>query len=191
MSRNPEAGFAEALLDHERVNEDNFKYFMDMALPSMSLMGDVKMMMGLNTLSENVYVAEETMAYLVYENSVERWIYQYKRDSDATFEKNIGQDGKEVFPDTRYQKKIRVRKDGTPSAGPWLDSGKKRFNTIYKLIKERRNQRMEFEDKIMTMYSDDEELPRKGVKRKTTEESNIERSNRVYCCNDLDLTALM
>jgi hypothetical protein len=51
---------------------------MDMALPSISLIGDVKMMMGLNTLSENVYVAEETMAYLVYENLLKRWIYQYK-----------------------------------------------------------------------------------------------------------------
>jgi hypothetical protein len=190
MSKNQEIGFAEALLDHETVDEKCFKYFLDMALPSMSLMGDVKMMMGLNKLSENVYVAEETMAYLVYENLVERWIYQYKRENVATFEKKIDQDGKEVFPDTKYQKKIKVRKDGTPSAGPWLDSGKQRFNTIYKLIKERRNQRMNFEAKILTMYSDEEDLPRKGVKRKTTEDSIIERSNRVYCCNDLDLTAI-
>lgn len=190
MSKNREIGFAEALLDHETVDEKCFKYFLDMALPSMSLMGDVKMMMGLKILSENVYVAEETMAYLVYENSVERWIYQYKRDNERTFQKNIGQDGKEVFPDTRYQKKIKVRKDGTPSAGPWLDSGKQRFNTIYKLIKERRNQRMNFEDNIMTMYCEEEELPRKGVKRKTTEDSLIERNNRVYCCNDLNLAAI-
>jgi hypothetical protein len=49
---------------------------------------------------------------------------------------------------------------------------------------------MNFEDKIMTMYSDEEELPRKGVKRKTTEDSIIESSNCVYCCNDLDLTAI-
>jgi hypothetical protein len=51
---------------------------MDMVLSSISLIGDVIMMMGLNTLSENVYVAEETMAYLVYENLIKRWIYQYK-----------------------------------------------------------------------------------------------------------------
>jgi hypothetical protein len=49
---------------------------------------------------------------------------------------------------------------------------------------------MNFEAKILTMYSDEEDLPRKGVKRKTTEDSIIERSNRVYCCNDLDLTAI-
>ncbi len=60
---------------------------MDMALPSMSLIGDVKMMMGLNILSENVYVAEETMAYLVYEILLTRWIHQYKQEYDSTFDK--------------------------------------------------------------------------------------------------------
>jgi hypothetical protein len=180
------------LLDHESIKEEYFKYFMDMALPSMSLMGDVKMMMGLNTLSENVYVAEETMAYLVYENLVTRWIYQYKREYEsATFQKIMGEDGKEQFPDTKYQRKIKTRKDGAPSAGPWLDSGKKRFNTIYRLIKEKRNQRMIFEERLMGMYSEEEqEAPKKGVKRKTTEEIIIENSKRVYCCNDLDLTAI-
>jgi hypothetical protein len=81
---------------------------MDMALPSMSLIGDVKMMMGLNTLSENVYIAEETMAYLVYENSLKRWIYHYKQEYDSTFEKTMGEDGKEQFPDTKYQRKIKT-----------------------------------------------------------------------------------
>jgi hypothetical protein len=189
---NSQEGFAETLLDHESIKEEYFKYFMDMALPSMSLMGDVKMMMGLNTLSENVYVAEETMAYLVYENLVTRWIYQYKREYEsATFQKIMGEDGKEQFPDTKYQRKIKTRKDGAPSAGPWLDSGKKRFNTIYRLIKEKRNQRMIFEERLMGMYSEEEqEAPKKGVKRKTTEEIIIENSKRVYCCNDLDLTAI-
>jgi hypothetical protein len=53
----------------------------------------------------------------------------------VTFQKNIGQDGKEVFPDTRYQKKIKVCKDGTPSGGQWLDSGKKDLTQSINLSK--------------------------------------------------------
>ncbi len=55
------------------------------------------------------------------------------------------EDRKEQFPDTKYQRKIKTCKDRTPSAGPWLHSGKKWFNTIYRLIKERCNQKMNFE----------------------------------------------
>jgi hypothetical protein len=97
----------------------------------------------------------------------------------------MGEDGKEEFPDTKYQRKIKTCKDGTPSASPWLHSGKKRFNIIYRLIKERRNQR-----KIMNMCSEEEQVPKKGIKQKTTEESIIENSKCVNCCNDLDLTTI-
>jgi hypothetical protein len=42
----------------------------------------------------------------------------------------------------------------------------------------------------MIMYSEEAELPRKGVQRDIMEEINIEMSNHVYCCNDLDLIAI-
>jgi hypothetical protein len=38
---------------------------MDMVLLSLSLVGSVKIMMGLNSSSVNLYVTDETMAYLV------------------------------------------------------------------------------------------------------------------------------
>jgi hypothetical protein len=73
----------------------------------------------------------------------------------------MGEDEKEEFPDTKYQRKIKRCKDGTPSPGPWLHSGKKRFNIIYRLIKERRNQKMNFEGKIMNMCSEEEQVQKR------------------------------
>jgi hypothetical protein len=47
------------------------------------------------------------------------------------------------------------------------------------------DQKMSFEEQIMKIYSEEGEIPRRGVEQKTMEESNIEMSNHCYCYTTL------
>ncbi len=170
--------FPENFLSEVPTSEEDkaiFKCFLDYAMPAVSK-STFKRQIYFDTLSEVVSVGEETFAFLVVENNIERWIFMAEKliaEKDENHAPPVGE-----VPAVRYQKGVKQRKDAVYTAGEWTSEGMQRFNDIVSKVHYSRNERSDFENELKSKYGadiDDSLLPKMLLKRKAEEDKQNEQ----------------
>ena len=182
-----EGTIAEMLLDYTTVNKSIYKAYLDVAMPACSVTTFKDKMTNEKNkkFQDLVTMQEEAFALLVIENNIERWTH-YAEDSD------------DEEPQAKYQKKIGQRKDNKSSVGDWTSEGMKRFNRIFQMVKEARNdeRRRDFDEEIKNMYvaeSDDmsgDDMDRAPKRRRGNNDGTI-KGNTVMAIDTFDQTMLV
>ena len=148
-------GFPEAILRSVPTSDSDkeiFKCFLDFAMPAVNKSA-YKKQMYFDTLSEVVSVGEETFAFLVVENNIERWVYMAETILSNQHSNHLPPAG--VIPKVRYQKEVKQRKDEVHTAGKWTNKGLQRFNEIASLVHNSRNMRTDYENELKSKYEED------------------------------------
>ena len=144
--------FAEKLLDYHNMDEKTLMCFYDISMPSISYY-QYKPRILFNTFSSVVTESEEALAYLVFENNLERWIYQAeetRRSNNSDDEE--GDVANRKIPRALYQAEVKTRKDNIDTVGKWTDKGLQRYNELLLAVRESRQSRSAFEDLLTRTY---------------------------------------
>ena len=143
----------DVLLDTERTSVELYKTFLDLAMPAIALK-TFKESMIIDKLANNVTSSEEAFGILVFENNFDRWKWQAQQEQ---IKKSGGVVSLMEAPDVLYQQKVKKRRDDRDTAGKWLQSGVERFNSLLAKIRDIRKVRGEFEERLFTLYGEEEE----------------------------------
>ena len=144
--------FAEKLLDYQNMDKKTLMCFYDISMPSISYY-QYKPRILFNTFSSVVTESEEALAYLVFENNLERWIYQAeetRRSNNSDDEE--GDVANRKIPRALYQAEVKTRKDNIDTVGKWTDKGLQRYNELLLAVRESRQSRSAFEDLLTRTY---------------------------------------
>lgn len=144
--------FADKLLDYQDVDEKTLMCFYDMSMPAISYC-TYKTRILFNAFSSVVTESEEALAYLVFENNFNRWIYLAE---EKVQECQSNQDGENSqsrrVPRAIYQAEVKQRKDNVDTVGKWTDEGLARFNELIIAVNRVRQSRHAFEELITRTY---------------------------------------
>ena len=191
-----EGRIGDELLDHNRVNKEVLKTFLDIAMPAVSK-SSFKNCAPYEELSDLVTQSEEAFAFLVFENNFSRWMFNAKREFvdnggilrgvDAGKEEDYRLS--EMIPDTRYQINCKSKKDQHQGkkAGRWTEKGFERYNELLSKVSVARRERREgsFEEDLQAMYSTEVELSG----RKVLQRLNMKKEGEVKTTQDKNGTA--
>ena len=191
-----EGKIGDELLDHNRVNKEVLKAFLDIAMPAVSK-SSFKNCAPYEELSDLVTQSEEAFAFLVLENNFSRWLFNAKREFvdnggilrgvDAGKEEDYRLS--EMIPDTRYQINCKSKKDKHQGkkAGRWTEKGFERYNELLSKVSVARRERREgsFEEDLRTMYLNEVELSG----RKVVQSLNMKKEGQVKTSQDKNGTA--
>ena len=153
-----EGKFANDLLDHRNVNKKVLKCILDIAMPAICK-NSFKLSASQEKLSDVVTLSEEAFAFLVLENSLDRWVFTAKRNCVDNGHPLEGCDkGKEdlfkygTLPSSKYQ--VNCKAKNPNKLGRWTSKGHLRYNEILQLVQEQRESRSRgtFEDELMELY---------------------------------------
>ena len=187
--------FADKLLEYQNVDEKTLMCFYDISMPSI-LYYQYKPRILFNTFSSVVTESEEALAYLVFENNLERWIYQAEEtrstnSSDDEAEAEAEVENRKV-PRALYQAEVKARKDNIDTVGKWTDRGLERYNELILAVRESRQSRNAFEELITRTYLLNEpemaEIRNERRQRDATNERN--KKKRVSVMNVLNVAEL-
>ena len=134
------------------MDEKTLMCFYDISMPSISYY-QYKPRILFNTFSSVVTESEEALAYLVFENNLERWIYQAeetRRSNNSDDEE--GDVANRKIPRALYQAEVKTRKDNIDTVGKWTDKGLQRYNELLLAVRESRQSRSAFEDLLTRTY---------------------------------------
>lgn len=173
---------AEALLDYEKVDKRVYKLFLDIGMVACcpkSFVHDMAFVPD-KTFKNTVTVPEEAFALLLFENNVQRWIFNAE-----------GKEG--TLPEQKFQKHVTKKKDSPRNknaAGEWNDEGMKRYNYIVQLIQRKRTEtgREEFERAIKAMYEEevDDDDEQMVAKKRRVEVNENQGGEEVVVINMFD-----
>lgn len=153
----PEGKLGTYLLDHSTINLEVFKFVLDLAMPAIAK-SSYKNCAAFEKLSELVTLSEEAFAFLVLENSLDRWIFTAKRAlvDNGNALQGIDEGREEIFqtenlPASKYQ--VNCKKNPN-KLGRWTSKGFSRYNELLDLVQIQRHSRSQnnFEDKLMHLY---------------------------------------
>ena len=167
--------------------------FYDISMPSISYY-QYKPRILFNTFSSVVTESEEALAYLVFENNLERWIYQAEETRSTNSSDNEAEAEVEnrKVPRALYQAEVKARKDNIDTVGKWTDRGLERYNELILAVRESRRSRNAFEELITRTYLLNEpemaEIRNERRQRDATNERN--KKKRVSVMNVLNVAEL-
>ena len=188
--------FGDNLLDYATVDMDIVRYYLDMAMPSMSIRTyDHEKVF--SPLSKTVTVAEEAFAMLQLENNFERWIWIAEKEISKKQTEESGNDNEntsvddEMVPDLKYQVNVKTRKDNVYTAGKWTEDGLERYNELVTIVRQRREDSANFEEILkmeMVRVVSSKGMSKRAKKRQLEDKRNNEnKKKRVVVMNILNL----
>ena len=125
--------------------------FYDISMPSISYY-QYKTRILFNAFSSVVTESEEALAYLVFENNLERWIYQAEEKRCSELSQDEGTKESRKIPRALYQAEVKTRKDNIDTVGKWTDKGLGRYNELLLAVRERRQSKNAFEELLTRTY---------------------------------------
>ena len=188
--------FGDNLLDYATVDMDIVRYYLDMAMPAMSIRtyNHEKVF---SPLSKTVTVAEEAFAMLQLENNFERWIWIAEKEISKKQIEESGNDDEntsvddEMVPDLKYQVNVKTRKDNVYTAGKWTEDGLERYNELVTIVRQRREDSANFEEILkmeMVRVVSSKGMSKRTKKRQLEDKRNNEnKKKRVVVMNILNL----
>lgn len=162
--KSPDGKVGDYLLNYKDVDKKILKMFLDIAMPAVSKSSYMNCA-AYERLNSIVTQSEEAFAFLIFENNVERWIFNAKRDivdnGGSLQGDDVGRDEdiakSDPLPFTKYQVNCKNSKKEGKFVGKWTDIGFQRYNELLLKVKNMREERLstEFEDELKKMYFDE------------------------------------
>ena len=183
--------FADKLLDYHSIDERTLICFYDISMPSISYY-QYKPRILFNAFSSVVTESEEALAYLVFENNLERWIYQAEETRHSNNSDNQEDVGSRKVPPALYQAEVKTRKDNIDTVGKWTDQGLQRYNERILAVRESRQGRSAFEDLLTRTYllNEPEMAEVNNERRQRDAINSSKKKKRVSVMNVLNVAEL-